>query len=865
MFAPTATGQRTGTLTVVTSAGTLTAALSGNGLSDPGLAVNPLGLDFNNVPGTAALQQTVVLSNTGTATLTIGTLTSTSASFTPSGSCTTLAPGATCSVAVTFVPATAPAAGALAIPVTSTVNGQTTTVSYAVALNGLYTSQDVGLQIIPNVLNFGTTTVGTMGITRLFTLNNLTAKTLAVALTLPRQFPLAIPAACASLAPFASCTFPVMYLPSTAGAATGTVFAQGTPSDGSAAVQALGYMLGFGNAAGVLTISGNLIPHSALNFGVPNSGQSAQQTLTLTNSGSGPLTVRRVTSEPPFFSTTTCGAALAPNAACKVTVTYAPVDQVATGGTLPLPRADSGTLAIESDAASSPDMIDLAGAVSPVTASASSNGAVLAAFSLSQGALTFANTKVGNASTAQTVTFTNTGNTAVHVLSALASTDFTATSNCAALLPGDICSFTVTFTPGTSSTATTRTGTLEITTDASTALDFVSLIGTSSAAPMTLSPTALDFGSVNVGSSGELTVTVTNNNATATIFTGLTASGDYSVGVGNCPANGSALAANASCVLQVTFTPTAAGTRTGTLSLSTNATTLPLTVSLTGIGALVKLQIAPGALAFGTIAVGALANLPLTLTNVGNTPVTAIAIAVSGANAADFAVTVPCSVTALQPNQSCVATVTFTPSAIGARSAALSVTSSDPSSPATVLLTGTGASAGSFTLTVNGGSSATATVKSGSPATYALAVTPVSGFSGPVALTCSPVNPGTYASCSINPSNVTLNGGAQSSTVTINTITSASLDMHVPATVFYALLGLPLLFLKRERKMPGLVLMVLLGVLGAGGMTGCGGKAMPADSGIRYTATGSYQYQVTATSTSGIQITQTVTLNLIVQ
>jgi len=972
VFTPTATGQRTGTLTLVTSAGTLTAALSGNGLSDPGLAINPVELDFDNVPGTAALQQTVVLSNTGTTPLAIGTLTSSSASFVPSGSCSILAAGATCSITVTFTPGTAPTTGALSIPVTSTVNGQTTTVSYAVALNGLYTSQDAGLQIVPDVLNFGTTNVGALGVTRLFRVNNLTAKTLAVSLTLPRQFPLAVSAACATLAPFASCTFPVMYLPSTAGAATGTVFAQGTPSDGSPAVQALGYMQGFGSGAGVLTISGNLVPHSPLNFGAPNSGQSAQQVLTLTNSGSGPLTVRRVTSEPPFLSTTTCGAALAPNAACKVTVTYSPVDQVASGGSLPLPRADSGALVIESDAASSPDIIDLAGIVSPVTASANSNGALLATFGLSQGALTFANTGVGNASAAQAVIFTNTGNTALHVLRAVASTDFTAASSCSALLPGDTCSISVTFTPGISSTAGTRTGTLAITTDASTALDFVSLIGTSSAAPLTLSAAALDFGSVNVGSSGELTLTVTNSNATPTIFTGLTASGDYSVAVGNCPAVGSALGANASCVLQVTFTPTAAGTRTGTLGVSSNSTTLPLTVSLTGSGALAKLQVAPGALAFGTIAVGAPANLPLTLTNVGNTPVTAIAITVSGANAADFGVTVPCSATVLQPNQSCNMTVTFTPSATGARSAALSVTSSDPSSPATVPLTGSGtaqarlqivpgalafgtstigaavslpitltnagnapatsialaitginpadfavavpcsattlqpnqscvvtvtftpsaigarsaalsvassdpaspttvalsgngATAGSFTLTVNGGSSATATVKSGSPATYALAVTPVNGFTGPVALTCAPVNPGTYASCSLSPSSVSLNGGAQNSTVTINTITSAALDMHVPATVFYALLGLPLLVLKRARKVRGLLLMMVLGVLGAGAMTGCGGKAMPADSGIRYTPAGTYQYQVTATSTSGVQITQTVTLNLIVQ
>ncbi|MDQ2924269.1 MAG: choice-of-anchor D domain-containing protein, partial [Acidobacteriota bacterium] len=413
----------------------------------------------------------------------------------------------------------------------------------------------------------------------------------------------------------------------------------------------------------------------------------------------------------------------------------------------------------------------------------------------------------------------------------------------------------------------TRTGTLEIATDASTALDFVTLLGTSGAAPLTLSPTALDFGTVNIGSSGTLAVTISNVSSSPVMLTALSGSGDFAAAYGNCPSAGSALAAGASCVLQVTFTPTVAGTRTGTLSLSTNATTLPLTVALTGNAVVAKLQITPGALAFGTIAVGAPANLSLTLLNSGSAPVTGIGIASSGANAADFAVTVPCSVTTLQPGQGCAVTVTFTPSAVGARSATLSVASSDPSSPATIPLTGSGSAPGSFTLTVNGGPSATVTVKSGSPANYPLSVTPVNGFTGAVALTCAPINPGTYASCSINPSTVTLNGGAQSSTVTINTITSASLERRPfeRATVFLALLGLPLLLVRRARRIRRTFLLVVLGVLASGGLVGCGGGIAPVASTTRFTPAGSYQYQVTATSTSGAQIMQTVTLNLIVQ
>jgi hypothetical protein len=864
IFSPTAVGPRGGTLTIATSVGNVTAALGGNGLNDPGFAINPTELDFNNVPGTAATQQSIVLSNTGTATLSIGAIVSSDPSFIPSNNCSALAPGATCTVTVTFRPGFAPTSATLSIAVTSTVNGQTTTATYTATLSGPYTTEDGGLQILPDVVNFGTTSVGALGVTRLFTINNLTAKSVAISLTLPRQFPLATPSACTSLAPFGSCSFSVIYLPATAGAATGTVFAQGIPADGSVTLQALGYMQGFGSAAGVLAITGNIIPNSALNFGQPTSGQSAQQTLTLTNTGAGTLTVRRITTEPPFFSTTSCGATLAANQICTVTLTYSPVDQVASGGLPPLPRADAGTLTIESDAASSPDMVQLTGSVAPTASSSSNNGALLSAFSLSQGSLTFANTAVGNASTAQIVTLTNDGSTTLHVLNSMASTDFVQTNNCATLLPGVSCSYTISFHPTNFSTAAIRMGTLEITSDASTALEFISLFGTTNAAPLAFNPTALDFGTLNVGSSSTLGVTLTNNSGVPVTFNGLTANGDYSVLAGTCSAIGSSLAAGASCILQVTFTPVAIGTRTGALSVSSDATTLPLTVPLTGVAVAARLQIVPGALIFGTVAVGSPTSLSLTLLNAGSASVTGISGQISGANLADFVITTQCSTPTLTPNQGCTMTVLFTPSALGLRTATLTVVSSDPSSPATIPLTGSGgeAAAASFTLTVGGASSASVTVQSGSPATYALVVTPINGFTGPVALTCAPVTPGMYAACSLVPSTVNLNGSPQTSTVTINTITKASLELHEHATVFLALLGLPLLLVRRARRIERVLLLLMFGVFASGSLIGCGGSG---NGGVLYTPAGGYQYTVTATSTSGTQITQTVTLNLNVQ
>ena len=870
-FAPTATGDRTGILTLITSSGTLTSTLTGYGAPDPGLSLNPAALTFSPVPNSTATSQTITLTNTGSATLSIATPTTSTQNFLPSSNCITLAPAATCTITVQFSAAPAPITDTLTIPVTSTQNGQSDANLFTLPLTGAYTAQDAGLQILPTQVNFGSTPTGTQGYTRQFTLTNLTNKQVAVTLSMPRQFPLADGSACAILAPSASCIFSVSFLPSTNGALTGTVFAQGTPTDGSAPVQSLAYMLAYGSSTGALTLTGsNIIPNSALSFGQLTSGQTAQQILTLANSGTTPVTIHRITSEPPFLSTTTCGATLFPNATCAVTLTYAPINELSTGTTSSLPRNDVGTLILESDAASSPNTLDLTGTAVPILSNSPASSSVLATFQLSQSSLTFPNTTIGNASPTQTVTLTNTGTSTLHVLSILPSADFTATTNCTTVAPGSTCNLTAQFTPTTASTATLRAGTLEIQSDFATSLEFLTLVGVSSAAPITLNPTALDFGTVNVASTGQLSVTVTNNTAAPITFLGVTATGDYATTRNPCPPNGSTLAAAATCTLNVTFTPTASGTRTGTLSLTTDATTLPLTVSLTGTGALAQLQITPGALAFGNIDVTSPAPHTLTLLNNGSAPVAGINTAITGPNAADFAVTSPCSTTTLAPNQGCTATVTFTPSATGTRTATLAITSSDPNSPTIVPLTGTGIQAGSFTLTVGGAASQTLTVATGVPAVYALTLTPTNGFTGTVALTCAPIISAQYASCSLLSSTLTTTGAVQNSTATVNTLTEVAAATTV--LKFFAILFAPILLISRRRThinrllRPLAVLLFALSGFIVAAISGCGSGSTPAGaSNLRYTPAGTYQYQVTASSTSGAVISSTVTLNLVIQ
>src|SRR4029077_14495146 len=129
---------------------------------------------------------------------------------------------------------------------------------------------------------------------------------------------------------------------------------------------------------------------------------------------------------------------------------------------------------------------------------------------------------------------------------------------------------------------------------------------------------------------------------------------------------GSSLAAGASCTISVTFTPTASGTRSGTLSVTDNAPGTPQTASLSGTGTVVTLS--PNSLKFACIPepIGHCTCFPLsqatTLTNIGNTTLDITGIAVTG----PFSQTNTCPANSNLPaGQSCVITVHWSGSAGG--------------------------------------------------------------------------------------------------------------------------------------------------------------------------------------------------------
>ena len=205
---------------------------------------------------------------------------------------------------------------------------------------------------------------------------------------------------------------------------------------------------------------------------------------------------------------------------------------------------------------------------------------------------------------------------------------------------------------------------------------FVAKIST--AAPIvSLSPATLAFGPQQLGTtSGSQTETVTNTGAgnltISTVTTGGTNAADFSKTADTC--TGASVTPNSTCMVSVTFTPTVAGSESGAITITDNASGSPQTVSLTGTGMGPVASLTTTGLTFSSQTVGTQsASQTFALNNTGNSALTITNIAFTGANPGDFGESNPCGVS-VPAGGSCTFSVWFIPTAPGSRAAALTIT-----------------------------------------------------------------------------------------------------------------------------------------------------------------------------------------------
>lgn len=308
---------------------------------------------------------------------------------------------------------------------------------------------------------------------------------------------------------------------------------------------------------------------------------------------------------------------------------------------------------------------------------------------LSPSSLNFGNQNVGTTSNPQTVTVTNTGNTDLNVtgvsVTGTNSADFNQTNTCtSAVAPQATCTITVTFTPSISGTETAN---VTIADNAPNSAQVFSLtgIGIGQGPAVSLSPTSLTFPTTLVrSSSAPQNVTLTNIGNQTLQITSITTSGDFSQ-TNTC---GSSVVAGANCTISVTFKPSKTSTQTAAITITDNAPGSPQTATLTGTGTFV--QLSSSSLSFGNVKVGSTSTpQTVTLTNTSVQAMTVKSITVTGTNAKDFSQTNTCG-TSVGAGASCSITVTFKPTALGSRTANVSISDTGGGSPQLVTLAGTG-------------------------------------------------------------------------------------------------------------------------------------------------------------------------------
>jgi trimeric autotransporter adhesin len=384
---------------------------------------------------------------------------------------------------------------------------------------------------------------------------------------------------------------------------------------------------------------GVFVSPSSLAFGnQPKGTASASQTVTLVNNTPNALTITGTgitvsgTNAADFGQTNNCpavGSTLSALASCTITVTFTPSTTA----------AESATLNIADSDASSPQTITLTG-----TGTTPPPGVTLTPSSLNLGTLT-----VGTPSSVQTVTLSNNSAIAVTITSpgitvtGTNAADFLETNSCpaigSALAAGTTCTINITFTP---SLAAVESATLSVTDSDASSPQTATLSGTGTApaGSVSVAPTSIPFGTVNVNSTSPVQkVTLTNSKTTTLTITSVGVAGPNAADFAAGSACGTSLAASSNCLISVTFTPTIVGAESATLSIVDSDSTSPQTVTLTGTGAALLPDFTITALpTSATVGTHGTVMTTITVTSIANfsSPVTLTGVALPGDSTVTF-------------------------------------------------------------------------------------------------------------------------------------------------------------------------------------------------------------------------------------
>ncbi len=467
--------------------------LTASTIQQPAVVLSPAALTFAAQPvGAAGVAQTVTVTNTGTAPLVVSRIAITSSNaptgvttvvtdFTATTTCTAaaVAPGSTCSLAVSFLPS---ATGQRISTLTLYANisgGQAT-----VALSGTAVAP-AAVQLLPSALAFPSTSLSATSAAQNLVLQNTggTSVTLSSVTLAGADFQLSFNSCATVLAPGTSCTLSVLFHPAALGSRSGSV----------TIVDTLGTQIATLSGVAVAPPT-DALSSISLSFPTTEVGAiSSPQQLILTNAGDVPLTLiatsvtQASSGNADFSATNSCGNSLAAHSACAVTIAFNP-------HTVGLATA---TLSVSDEFRSQTVTLSGIGIAPP--------GISL----LPATTVTFPATGVSATSAPQLLTLTNNGGLPLLIQSITLTGDFALAATggtCGvALSPGTACTVAVVFTPMTSGL---RSGSLSIV-DNAPASQTAPQAGVQT---VPLTGTAIDFA---LAADGPTTLTVANGKVAA--------------------------------------------------------------------------------------------------------------------------------------------------------------------------------------------------------------------------------------------------------------------------------------------------------------------------------------------------------------
>jgi hypothetical protein len=454
-----------------------------------------------------------------------------------------------------------------------------------------------------------------------------------------------------------SSTIQIQFAPTSAGAVNGSLTVVSDASNSPLAIS----ITGTGTQAG-LTIA-----PTALTFGNVIVGQSGTQSVKLTNSGNSSVTINLASLAGNGFGMTglSLPTTLTGGQSLSFNVQFAPT---ASG-------AASGSITFTDNAPGSPQVLSMVGT------GVATNSTLVA----NPGSVAFGNVSVGSSSP-QTVTLTNNGNTSA-TISAISATgtgfSTTGLSVPLTLAANQSTSFSAQFAP---TSVGAVSGSVLITSTASNPTTSITLSGTGVQGNLTANPPSINFGSLLVGASGSVSVTLKNSGTASVAISQGSATG---TGFSITGLSAQTLSAGQSTSFTAKFSPTTAGSATGSISIVSNAPGSPLVIALSGSGTASQpqLTISPASVTFGSVAVGSTVSQTVTLTNPGNAALTVTQALPSGTGFSMSGATMPMTINA---GSSASFTAKFTPPAPGTDAGSISIVSNAPGSPATIALSGTG-------------------------------------------------------------------------------------------------------------------------------------------------------------------------------